>query len=116
MNCECENKDCPYCYPSRVVIKFPPDTSSSYYFKVSDKQPVTKGVLDNAIRRALNILDAWNNCTGVFEVHSSYYFEIQSVIEDAVHCGIQAALNEYDALESEIDVALQDIVPFPESN
>lgn len=37
-------------------------------------------------------LDKWNDSTGVFPNDSGYYYEIQSVIEDAVHIGIQMAI------------------------
>ena len=53
---------------------------------------MTKGELEYAIRRALNIFDEWNDVTGFVAKHTGYYYEIQGVIEDAVHCGAQAAL------------------------
>lgn len=59
------------------------------------------GELNNAIRRALNLLDKWNNCTDVVTPHTSYYYELQGLIEDAVHCGAQAALGVYEELDSE---------------
>ena len=62
---------------------------------------MTKGELDKAIRRAHNLFDDWNEVTGVVDEHSSYYYEILGVIEDAVHCGAQAACNNYKKLESE---------------
>jgi hypothetical protein len=62
-----------------------------------------KGELDNAIRRALNIFDIWNDVTGFVEKNTGYYYEIQSVIEDAVHCGAQAAVGVYKKLETEED-------------
>lgn len=62
---------------------------------------MTKGELDNAIRRALNIFDEWNDCTGVFTKHTGYYYEVQGLIEDAVHCGAQGATGVYKKLESE---------------
>jgi hypothetical protein len=62
-----------------------------------------KGELDNAIRRALNIFDTWNDVTGFVEKNTGYYYEIQSVIEDAVHCGAQAAAGVYKKLETEED-------------
>jgi hypothetical protein len=52
-----------------------------------------KGVIDKAERLALNEFDKWNDITGFVSEHTSYYYEIQSVIEDAVHIGIQMALN-----------------------
>lgn len=62
---------------------------------------ITIGKLKNAQRRALNIFDKWNNVTGYFQKDSGYYYEIQSVIEDAVHCGTQAACNVAEPLSSE---------------
>lgn len=63
----------------------------------------TKGEVDYAIRRALNIFDNWNNCTGFVPKFTGYYYELQSVIEDAVHCGFQQALGDEKKLDSEID-------------
>lgn len=64
---------------------------------------MTKGELDSAIRRALNIFDKWNDVTGFVPKHTGYYYELQSVIEDAVHCGAQQALGIDEKLDSEID-------------
>jgi len=50
------------------------------------------GQVDHAERLALNNLDKWNDVTGVVTQHSGYYYELQSVITDAVHYGIQMAL------------------------
>ena len=63
----------------------------------------TKGNIDYATRRAFNKFDEWNNVSGMFEKHSGYYYEIQWVIEDAVHCGFQMALDQERPLPSEID-------------
>ena len=63
----------------------------------------TKGEVDYAVRRAHNKLDEWNDVTGVFVKHTSYYYEIQSVIEDAVHCGFQRALGDERPLPSELE-------------
>lgn len=57
--------------------------------------------LDYAMRRALNIFDAWVESSGHIEMHSSQYSEIQGCIEDAVKCGVQAALGFREPLESE---------------
>jgi hypothetical protein len=57
--------------------------------------------LDSAIRRALNLFDKWNDCTGAITKHSSIYCEIQGCIEDAVHCGAQAATGDFKKLDSE---------------
>ena len=59
------------------------------------------GELKDAERRALNILDKWNDCTGVVPRGGSYYYELQGVIEDAVKCGAQAACGVHEPLESE---------------
>ncbi len=63
--------------------------------------PGTTGEVDYAIRRALNIFDKWNDVTGFVPKFTSYYYELQSVIEDAVHCGFQRALGDEKKLESE---------------
>lgn len=62
---------------------------------------MTKGQMETAIRRALNLFDAWNRVTGYVPEETGYYYELQSVIEDAVHCGAQAALGVHEKLESE---------------
>lgn len=54
----------------------------------------TQGEVDFAVRRALNIFDEWNDVTGHTTRFSSDYHELQAVIEDAVHCGFQQALND----------------------
>lgn len=59
------------------------------------------GELRSAIRRAQNLFDNWNQCTGQFQPGSSYYDEAQSLIEDAVHCGAQAATGDFKRLEGE---------------
>lgn len=63
---------------------------------------MTKGELDSAIRRAFNIFDDWVDVTGYPQKHTGYYYEIQGIIEDAVHCGAQQALNDLKPLESEV--------------
>ena len=60
-----------------------------------------KGEVESAERRALNLFDKWNNVTGFVPIHTSYYYELQGVIEDAVHCGIQQALKDFKPLDSE---------------
>lgn len=64
---------------------------------------MTNGELDNAIRRALNILDVWNDVTGAVPRNCGLYYELQAVIEDAVHCGAQAMCRDYKLLEVERD-------------
>lgn len=60
-----------------------------------------QGQLADAKRRALNILDAWNDVTGCVTKDSSWYYELQGCIEDAVECGAQSASGVYEKLESE---------------
>jgi hypothetical protein len=57
------------------------------------------GQVKKAERLALSAFDKWNDVTGLVQEHTGYYYELQAVIEDAVHIGIQMALNgkvEYD--------------------
>lgn len=53
---------------------------------------MTKGQVNDAERKALNVLEEWNDITGALDVNGSWYRECQSVVEDAVHIGIQMAL------------------------
>jgi len=69
---------------------------------LQEKYRMKQGKVDNAVRRALNIFDNWNDTTGFILPHTGYYYELQSVIEDAVHCGIQQALEINEKLESEV--------------
>jgi len=62
---------------------------------------MTKGEIDDAVRRALNIFDKWNDVAGVVVKGTGYYYELQGVIEDAVRCGSQGALKMHVKLESE---------------
>jgi hypothetical protein len=62
---------------------------------------MNKGQMADAKRRALNLFDQWNDVTGYFHKNTGYYYEIQGVIEDAVECGAQAALEVCVQLESE---------------
>ena len=64
---------------------------------------VTKGEIEFATRRALNIFDKWNEITGFVVPFTSYYYEMQACITDAVHCGVQVAVDDYKLLESEGD-------------
>lgn len=61
-----------------------------------------KGELEYAIRMALNNFDNWNDSTGYFPKASSYYYEIQSVIEDAVKIGSKIACEGIDTDISDI--------------
>lgn len=62
------------------------------------KANLTLGALADAKRRALNLFDEWNDVTGRFDKGTGYYYEIQSVIEDAVECGSQGACGMHEPL------------------
>lgn len=51
-----------------------------------------KGQHEYATRKAHELFDAWNDVTGVFPKFTGYYYEILSVIEDAVRVGSMVAL------------------------
>ena len=53
---------------------------------------MTLGKVKDAERYALNEFDKWNDVAGAVQKDSGWYYELQSVIEDAVHIGIQMAL------------------------
>lgn len=61
----------------------------------------TKGELEFAKRRALTLFDKWNDCTGFVTKFTSYYYELQSCLEDAVECGAQVAVGIHEPLPSE---------------
>ncbi len=63
------------------------------------------GELEYAKRRVLNKFDEWNDVAGQLPKHCGYYYEILSVIEDAVECGAQAASGVEEPLSSESDKA-----------
>lgn len=62
---------------------------------------MTVGELERAKRRALELFDLWNEVTGAVSRGSSCYYELEGVIEDAVHCGAQEATGDYQRLENE---------------
>lgn len=62
---------------------------------------MTQGELAGAVRRALNLFDQWNDVTGFVTPNTGYYYEVQGCIEDAVKCGVQAALGVYEPIEGE---------------
>lgn len=64
---------------------------------------MTQGEMKDAQRRALNILGKWIEVTGAMQVGTSWYYELQSIVEDAVHCGAQAALGIHEPLDVEKD-------------
>jgi hypothetical protein len=51
---------------------------------------MTKGEVAKAVREALHRLDEWQEATGALE--GGYEGEAASIVEDAVHIGIRAAL------------------------
>lgn len=58
-----------------------------------------KGQVEEAVRRSLTQYDKWSDITGVITKGCSYDYEIQALIEEATHIGIQMALNgnvDYD--------------------
>lgn len=60
---------------------------------------MTKGKVEKAERLALNEFDKWNDVTRFVQEHTSYYYELQAIIQDAVHIGVQMAINskvQYD--------------------
>ncbi len=65
------------------------------------------GEVRSAVRRALNLFDKWNDYVGLVRKHTGYYYELQSIIEDAVHCGIQQALNDFKVLDSEKEIKME---------
>jgi hypothetical protein len=52
---------------------------------------MTEGELNYAIRMALNHFDNWVSVTGVVGKGTSYYYEMQGIIEDAVRIGSKIA-------------------------
>jgi hypothetical protein len=68
---------------------------------VGSKDLIKNGEVQKAVRRALNIFDKWVECTGAITEQTSIYYEIQGCIEDAVHCGVQAAMGLNVPLDSE---------------
>lgn len=53
--------------------------------------PPSTGRLEQAKRFAMMNFDHWNEVTGVPHPHTSYYYEIASLIEDAVEFGFGVA-------------------------
>lgn len=58
-----------------------------------------KGQHEYAVRKAHELFDAWNDVAGVVHKFSGYYYEILSVIEDAVRVGSMVALGIKFAIE-----------------
>jgi hypothetical protein len=61
-----------------------------------------KGEFDYAIRQAFNVFDNWIDATGALPKGTSYYYEAQGCIEDAVKIGAKIACEGVDADLSEI--------------
>jgi hypothetical protein len=70
---------------------------------------MNKGQVEYAVRQAYNKADEWLEETGVIELHTGYYYELQGVIEDAVHIGIQMALNNKVNYNEDGEVIKEDI-------
>lgn len=68
-----------------------------------------KGKIETAERIALNQLDRWNDVAGVVEQHTGYYYELQAVIKDAVHIGIQMAINSKVDFDNEGGIKIPEI-------
>lgn len=62
---------------------------------------MTRGQVEKAEREALNEFDKWNEITGFVHENTGYYYELQSVIKDAVHIGIHMAL--FDKIAKDAD-------------
>jgi hypothetical protein len=58
---------------------------------------MNKGEVDYAVRQALNNFDKWNDVTGFVMRGTGYYYELQSLIEDAVRIGGKIACQGIDA-------------------
>ncbi len=57
---------------------------------------MTRGELEFAKRKALEVFDKWVEVTGVVSKCDSYYYELCSVIEDAVDIGARVACDDTD--------------------
>lgn len=62
---------------------------------------VNRGEMEKAKRRALSIFDNWLRVTGAIPEGSSWVWEAESCVADAVEIGVQCALGIYEPLESE---------------
>jgi len=64
--------------------------------------------LERAQRTNNRLFDAWNDSTGLFPKNTGYRYEIESLLEDAVQIGYEAALkiphkpSDYDIDEATI--------------
>ena len=53
--------------------------------------PATIGREEQAVRWAVNRFEEWHNITNVPPLHTGYYYEVLSLIEDAARIGFGAA-------------------------
>lgn len=67
---------------------------------------MNKGKVDKAERIALNQFDKWNEVTGFVQEHTGYYYELQALIKEAVHIGIQMATENKVTFDDEGNVAV----------
>ena len=77
-------------------------TKKDHLFCHSGGETMTKGELDYAIRQALNKFDDWNDSTGALAKGTSWYYEAQGCIEDAVRIGARVACEGIDTDLSDI--------------
>lgn len=67
-----------------------------------------KGEVETAERHALNQFDKWNEVTGFVEEHTGYYYELQALLREAVHIGIQMATSRKINFDSEGNLIIPD--------
>lgn len=67
---------------------------------------MTKGKVDKAERIALNQFDKWNDVTGLVPEHTGYYYELQALIKEAVHIGIQMATSGNVVFDSDGNILI----------
>jgi hypothetical protein len=65
------------------------------------------GQVEKAERIALNQFDKWNDVTGFIQDDSGYYYELQALIKEAVHIGIQMAISGRVEFDDEGNVKIQ---------
>lgn len=72
---------------------------------------MTKGQVEKAERIALNQFDKWNDVTGFVGENTSCQYEIQSLMKDAVHIGIQMSVNGRVEFDEDGNVRTHGSVP-----
>ena len=65
------------------------------------------GQVEKAERIALNQFDKWNDVTGFIQDDSGYYYELQALIKEAVHIGMQMAISGRVEFDDEGNVKIQ---------